>query len=810
MHKTNCYHCGNDCKRDAVIFDERHFCCNGCKTVYEILSTNDLASYYELEQSPGAIPTTINGKFNYLANEKLVEKLYDFIDNEIRIITLYIPSIHCSSCIWVLENLRKLNASIISSQVNFPKKEVRIVFNNRKTTLKQLVELLTAIGYEPSISLEDTASKKQKIDRTLLYKLGVAGFAFGNIMLLSFPEYFQSNGVWLEKYRPLFRIIIFLTTLPVVFYASNDYFISAYKGLKHKILNIDVPIALGISVLFLRSAFEILFDVGQGYFDSLAGFVFFLLLGKIFQQQTYHFLSFERDYKSYFPIAVTKITKDKSEISVSIYDVKKGDRLLIRNNELIPVDGILFSNKTQIDYSFVTGESAPVLKNSGDKIFAGGKQLLGSIEMETLRTISQSYLTQLWTNDIFSKSRNRGIKNLTDSISKQFTFIILSIALMAGIYWYFTDINMVANVVTAVLIIACPCALALSAPFALGNMLRIFGKQKIYLKNVATIESIAKIDTVIFDKTGTITTNKTNITYSGLCLSAKEKSAIKSVLRESNHPLSRMLYEHIYSIDLKKVENFKEITSQGILGTIDNQNIQLGAATFVGANNDKTPQTKVYVKINNEIKGAFSFEQAYRQDLVIVFNKLAKKFNLGILSGDNDGQHQFLKRILPAQTGFLFNQTPEDKLNYIKQLQDTGKKVLMIGDGLNDAGALAQSDVGLVISENINVFSPASDGIVDARKFSSIVALLKLSKQTISVIKYSFILSFLYNIIGLVFAITGNLSPIIAAILMPLSSISIVIFVTVTTNIIAKKYKKLKPDKYHSSSFLSELDLSHN
>ena len=810
MHKTSCYHCGNDCKRDTVFFDKLPFCCNGCKTVYEILSTNDLASYYALEQSPGSIPKKTNGKFNYLENEQLVDKLYDFIDQEVRIITLHIPSIHCSSCIWVLENIAQLNTAVIAAQVNFPKKEVRLVYNPTKATLKQLVELLSAIGYEPSIHLENNSGKKQKIDRSLLYKLGVAGFAFGNIMLLSFPEYFQSNGVWLEKYRPLFRIIIFITVLPTVFYAASDYFVSAYKGLKYGVLNIDVPIVLGILVLFIRSAFEVFFDIGPGYFDSLAGFIFFLLLGKIFQQQTYHFLSFERDYKSYFPIAVTKITAEKGEVTLSIYDVKKGDVLLIKNNELIPVDGILLSNNTQLDYSFVSGESSPVSKNAGDKIFAGGKQLLSSIEMEVSHSISQSYLTQLWSNPIFSKKTNRNIKTLTDSISKQFTLVIVGIAFLGGIYWYINDISMVANVVTAVLIVACPCALALSAPFALGNMLRILGRQKIYLKNAATIENLSKIDTVIFDKTGTITTSKTTIKYEGLNLNKSEKSALKSLFRESSHPLSRILYEHLYNADILQIKEYKEITGQGISGVVNGLSIKLGSASFVGLTNTETHETKVHVKINHTIKGAFIFNQQYRSSILSVFNVLVKNYTVGILSGDNNGQYEFLSQLLPKRTLYCFNQTPQEKLTYIKQLQESGRKVLMIGDGLNDAGALAQSDVGLVISENSSLFSPASDGIIDASKFHSIGELLKLSKQTISVVKYSFILSFLYNFIGILFAITGNLTPIVAAILMPLSSISIVIFVTVSTTVLAKKYKKSKADNYHSSPSLSELDLSHN
>jgi Cu+-exporting ATPase len=786
MLKNSCYHCGNDCDINPIYKEDKPFCCNGCKTVYEILSENDLACYYDFEQTPGKIPEEIKGKYNYLNDEKIVEKLYDFVDNEISVITFYIPHIHCSSCIWVLENLDRLNKSIISSQVNFPKKEVRITFNNSKIQLKLVVELLSSIGYEPFISLDDTVNKG-KIDRSLIYKVGVAGFAFGNIMLLSFPEYFQSNEFWLERYKPLFRVIIFIMSLPVVFYAATDYFVSAYKGLKHKILNIDVPIVLGIIVLFLRSTFEISFDVGQGYFDSLSGFVFFLLLGKLFQQQTYSFLSFERDYKSYFPIAVTKIDKNKNEKSVSVYDIKEGDRLLIRNNELIPVDGILISGFGQIDYSFVTGESMPVSKESGDKLFAGGKQLSGAIDMEALQTVSQSYLTQLWSNDIFKKESSYGIKNLTDSISKRFTIIVLLIAFVAGIYWYFIDVGMVANVVTAVLIIACPCALALSAPFALGNMLRILGKQKLYLKNTGVIEDLSKIDQVIFDKTGTITTNKTKITFNGSTLNELDIKFIKSILRASNHPLSRMLYEHLGEVPILKVTNFKEELGKGIEGIIDGNHIKLGSSDYVGGIKKNTLQTVIFLSINHDIKGKFVFDNTYREGMSTLFSELQKSFELSILTGDNEGERKYLESQLPKGTHFIFNQKPENKLNYIKQLQRAGKKVLMIGDGLNDAGALAQSDVGIALSENINVFSPASDGILDARQFKLIPRFIKLSQQTMIVIKISFVLSFLYNFIGMLFAVTGNLSPIVAAILMPLSSISIVIFVTIMTNILANK-----------------------
>ena len=791
MKTTHCYHCGDSCGDTIIFIDEKKFCCNGCKTVYEIFSENDLTSYYNFQENPGAIPIEIKGKYDFLDNKEIIEKLVDFNDDSTQIVTLYIPHIHCSSCIWVLENLHKLKPSVTSSQVNFPKKTVRISFNPITTSLKEIVLLLSSIGYEPYISLEDYDSGKKNVDRSLLYKLGIAGFAFGNVMFLSFPEYFETSEFWLEQYKNIFRWLMFIFSLPVVFYSAKDYFISAYKGLRSKILNIDVPIALGILVLFIRSLAEIIFDLGTGFFDSLTGLVFFLLLGKFFQQRTYNFLSFERDYKSYFPIAVTRITSKRKEENVQIYEVEKGDRLLIRNQELIPVDGILINGNAQIDYSFVTGEADAVSKKSGNKLFAGGKQLSGVIEMEVLASVSQSYLTQLWSNDVFKKDKSSSFKTLTDKISKNFTIFVLSIAFVSTLFWLFYDASKALNVFTAVLIIACPCAIALAAPFTLGNMLRIFGKHKFYLKNATVIEQLASINSIIFDKTGTLTTHKENtVSYEGVELNQQEKSFLKSSLRASNHPLSRTLYNTFTDVKVINISNYHEIIGQGIEVHFEENKLKLGSASFVNKNDDApTLETSIHVSFNELYKGKFIFKNSYRIGVKSLFSSLKSDYDLAVVSGDNEGERAFLSEYLPTETKFLFNQKPEDKLNVVAGFQNKNKKVAMIGDGLNDAGALAKSDVGIALSENINVFSPACDAILDASQFNKINQFLSASKKAVTIIKYCFVLSLFYNVIGLYFAVTGQLMPVIAAILMPLSSISIVVFTTISTNLLGRKFK---------------------
>ncbi|MFP2996622.1 heavy metal translocating P-type ATPase metal-binding domain-containing protein [Spongiivirga sp. MCCC 1A20706] len=800
----NCFHCGDDCEDAPVIDQDKYFCCHGCKTVYDILKESDLTYYYDLEQSPGITPSRFEGKFDFLKDEKIAKKLLEFDEQDIQITNLLIPSIHCSSCIWILEHLGKIHHGVINAQVNFPEKTVSIQFNPNYLTLFELVRLLARLGYEPYISLEDENKSKKRTDRSLIYKLGVAGFAFGNIMFLSFPEYFEVSEFWLERFKHLFRWLMFAFAVPVVFYSGQSYFTSAFKGLRSRIINIDVPIALGIGVLFIRSTIEIVLDLGTGFFDSLAGLVFFLLLGKFFQQKTYAYLSFERDYKSYFPLAVTQLVKSKNngaqeEQQTQVRELKAGDRIIIRNSELIPVDAVLISGNAFIDYSFVTGEAQPVAKVSGDKVFAGGKQEGGSIELEVVRAVEQSYLTQLWSRDIFNLGNSTPFQSLTDQISKRFTFIVLSIALSALVFWLWYAPAQALNVFTAILIVACPCAIALAAPFTLGNLLRYFGNYKLYLKNAEVIERMAQLDTLVFDKTGTLTTGtKNNITYDGQTLTNQEQSLLTSTLRSSNHPLSRALYQWLKGKNIYTLDDFEEEVGKGISGAKAEKRIYAGSYSYVNKSNSKNNPagtieqnaTRVHVATKEDYKGYYTFFSKYRAGLKNTLSSLGRSYSIIVLSGDNDSEQKILSNLLPKQTEYYFDQKPEDKLQFIKNLQKQGKKVMMLGDGLNDAGALAQSDVGLALSENINVFSPACDGILDASQFSILPTFLALSKKGISIIKYAFVFSLFYNLIGLGFAVTGHLKPVIAAILMPLSSISIVVFTTLFTYIVSKQLTK--------------------
>ncbi len=791
--KTTCYHCGEDCLEETLVFDSKSFCCVGCKSVYEILNQNDLCNYYDLEKTPGISPSkNVSKKHEYLENQEIVEKLIDFKDDERMLVTFYLPQVHCSSCVWLLENLYKLNPHVFSSRINFLKKELKLSFNYHQLSLRQLVELLTSIGYEPEINFSDTSKdKKYKIDRSLIYKLGIAGFAFGNIMMLSLPEYFGLDDIKELSFAKFFGYINILLSLPVLVYSASDYLKSAWVAVKHKTINIDIPIVLGVIALFFRSVYEIVSHQGAGYLDSLAGLIFFMLLGKVFQQKTYAVLSFERDYKSYFPISSTIIKENGEEVSIAVSELKKGDTILIRNNEIIPVDAQLIAGEAKIDNSFVTGESLPVEIKVGTKIYAGGKQKGEAIQLKVLKEISNSYLTQLWNDEAFTKQNQDQFAGITNVISKYFTLIIIAIALGSLFYWWNIDKKIAIHAFTSVLIIACPCALALSAPFTFGNVLRIFGSNKFYLKNAAVIEQLAKISAIVFDKTGTLTqAANSSISYVGDEMNNEELNAVASLLRQSSHPLSKLVFATLENYQIIETKDFEEVLGKGIVATVNGKTVKIGSSNFVEIVKEESVKTSVvYVKINEKVLGRFQLENTYRKNLKTVINQLQQYFKLHLVSGDNDSEQQRLLAYFSKENTFLFNQTPEQKLKYIKEIQQQNEKVAMIGDGLNDAGALKQSNVGISISEDVNTFSPACDAILDAAVFEKLPLFFKYAKTSINIVIASFIISFLYNIVGLSFAVQGLMSPVLAAILMPLSSITVVVFVTITTNLSAKLMK---------------------
>ncbi len=801
-----CYHCGEVCQESTVHFQEKPFCCTGCQTAFQILDESGLCSYYDLESNPGINlrNTRSRTRFDYLEDEEVISRIADFRNQQQLSVSLYIPNIHCTSCVWLLENLQKLDSGVLQSTVNFLKRELNILIDLEFTSLRKVVEQLTTIGYEPEIRLDklDTNTSKSHHNRSLWLKLGVAGFAFGNIMLFSFPDYLDSGNSGLGgQFHIFFGALNILLALPVLVYSSQDYLKSAFAALSQRGVNLDVPISIGIVALFGRSVYEIVTGTGTGYMDSFTGLIFFLLIGKLVQQKTFNRLSFNRDYKSYLPIAVNVTTTSGSERSVSLDKLVPGMEIRLRNQELVPCDSTLLSKKAYVDYSFITGESDPVEVSKGELIYAGAKLVGTSAAFRTEEEVENSYLTKLWNHEAFTNNdKELKLTSFADRISPYFTVAVLGISAVSGMYWLqAAGMEMALSVFTAVLIIACPCALALSTPFTLGSALNVLSLNGLFVKNHLLLENLSKASAVVFDKTGTLTNkNEAKVLFKGLALSSEQESLIYATCTQSVHPISRKIADFI-QVDSKSnrlPDSYYEVSGKGIFASFGGRMVCIGSRIFL-AEQTKCPLSEIpesdfngsvaHVSIDGKYLGYFGIKAGLRSGVSELLQTLKSSFLTYLISGDNEMQKEELEGYFANQRFLFFNKSPEEKLEFIKQLQAKNQKVVMIGDGLNDAGALKQSDFGIALSDDISSFSPACDAILEGESLRNLKNFIEFSQGSMNIIIMSFVLSLLYNTVGLGFAITGHLSPLVAAILMPLSSISVMVFTFLTTRYKAQK-----------------------
>ncbi|MCB0736981.1 MAG: HAD-IC family P-type ATPase, partial [Bacteroidetes bacterium] len=757
------------------------------QTVYGILSKNNLCDYYGFEENPGNElgNEVVSDEYAYLDEPDIAKDLLDYKDEQQARVRLHLPQIHCASCIWLLENLHKLNKGIIQSRVNFSKKEISISYNPSEVSLRKVVELLATFGYRPTINLDcDNQKVKKTESRKIYYQLGVAGFFFGNIMLTSFPEYFGLSGEWFTQFGSFFRWFNLICIIPVVTYSAQDYWQNALSALQTRIINLDVPIAIGIFALLGRSVYEVVSTTGPGYFDSLAGFIFFLTLGKLFQSRTYSALSFDKNFKAFFPLSTTKL-ENGLEKTVKVTDLQVGDTIKVKSNEIIPVDAALLSNDAHIDFSFVTGESAPVKKHQNDFIYAGGRQVGSAIELAVSKTVEESYLADLWRKDTEAQENKLG--TIANQVGKYFTYAVLTIATFVLTYWLFADASKAFPAFTSVLIVACPCALALSIPFTYGTAMRVLSRNGFFVKDSQLLDVLAQVRSIVFDKTGTLTESQSRTAhYIGRELTNAELSGLAAICAQSAHPVSQTILKSIkHQTNSTSVEGFTEFTGLGIEADVNGRKFQLGKAQWL--TNEDIKGTVLI--IDNQYAGHFEIEHAYRKGVFGTISQLASQFKLFLLSGDNNAEKGKFAEHFGNEHVLLFNQQPHEKLEFVQSRKADGELTSYIGDGLNDAGALAESSFGISVTDDTNNFTPASSAIILGKELNKLPTILAYVQKARRVVFWAFALSFAYNLIGMSFAVQAKLSPVVSAILMPLSSITVVAFVSIACLLIARKMK---------------------
>ncbi len=772
-----CAHCGDPCADTSISLQEKYFCCAGCQSVYEILQTHGLCDYYAMDERAGIPMRSSRFDDSYYAaldEPRVLARFTEHAGEHTVLIRFEVPGMHCASCVWLLDQLHRFDVGILRSDVDFLRKTVRVEIDTEKTKASSVARLLSSLGYEPLIHTEgnevDLDHQRRSVLRGLYMRIGVAGFAAGNVMMISISRYLAGYGGLTATLETLFSILSIALSLPVLLYSASPWYRSAIGALRHRRINLDVPVAIGISVLFVRSVVDIISGAGEGFLDSFAGLVLFLLVGRLFQQKAFDAVSFDRTYRSFFPLSVRVERKGIIEV-VPIDNVKIGDVMLVRNGEIVPCDSVLLSPLAYFDYAFVTGESLPVENTEGQIIHAGGKVVGAAATLTATRDVSQSYLASLWER-AGGKRPRRSYLELSDRFGARFTYGALAIA-AAGFLMWLPDLPMAINVLTAVLIIACPCALTIAAPVTLGTAMARLGIRGIYVKEPGTLLELTNPSVIAFDKTGTLTEPEHRLVVDSAMTSHRAWPLVQALAAHSTHPISRS----IASMDrTANVTDVVEVTGKGVTGVVNGEQITIGSADLFIEQGLMSVETRsasaaAYVAVDGELLGAVTVEPRLRTGVESLISTLRRIASVRLITGDNDRDRPLFGRLFRSDE-MSFGQGPEDKVSTIERSRSG--RVIMVGDGLNDAAAMATADASIAITDGTSTLVPACDVVMTAGELKNLPLLLKYARNMTLVIKANLIFTVFYNVLGLSLALAGVLTPVITAVLMPVSSLIVI------------------------------------
>ena len=803
MSNVKCDHCHLVFDESVMIKENKlNFCCKGCQGVYHLLQDDGLDSFYDkLGNKAISPPLEVHDDTSRFDTQSFENTFISQTQEGFKQVDLIIEGIHCAACVWLNEKVLYDTNGIVSADINFTNNKAKIIWDEDKIKLSEIILKIRSIGYNAyayDASVADEKAVQSK--RDYFIRMMVAVFASVNIMMLAVAKYTGFFTGIEDTIKNYIHIAEFILTTPVLFYSGWIFFRGAYFGLKNRILNMDFLVSSGASFTYIYSLYILFGGKGESYFDSVTMIITFVLVGKYLEVIGKKSAVDTLDkIKSSIPLEAT-IIENGVKKTLALNNIKIDDIIEIRSGEKVCIDGLIVSGEGSFDESSLTGESIPIYKKIGDTLFSGTINNDALIRYKVTKTYKDSTLNSIVTLLEDSLSSKPEIEYKANEISKGFTLTILGLSLLTFIVWYFFGIDLGFDyegvnhfeksfiVAISVIVIACPCALALATPIASLIGISELAKKGLLFKEAKFIETVAKADTLVLDKTGTITKGELKVKKSRILDDNIHKlNLLYSLLEASSHPISKSVKKYLkekYSnLELKNIFDVKNVQAKGMLAKYENVDNKI--FHLIGGNSELLKQSNISYKfdssnsvyifaINRRVVATFELEDEIKEDAKdLIEDAILNKLEVIMLTGDNEAVAEKVAKKVGIKK-YLANIDPIGKANYIKKLKEEGRVVVMAGDGINDSVALANADVSVAMGNSADITISVSDIVLLNNSLSSLQYAFKLSRRTFKFIKQNLLLSLVYNMITIPLAMAGLVIPLVAAASMSFSSLLVV------------------------------------
>lgn len=803
-----CSHCGLGVPAAAIQPDQEfQFCCQGCETVYAVIHDQGLDRYYALRNDANETgrPVQLSGRTYAEFDEPSFLALYALPrPNGLVSVHLYLQGVHCAACLWLIERVASTMDGVYDVRLDIGRSSVHIVYAPTKVRLSHIAQRLDSVGY-PSHPFRGVNREllRRKEDRALLMRIGVAGAVAGNVMLLALALYSGMFSDMESEYSSFFRWVSFVVTLPSVLWAAAVFYRGAWAGLKARLLHMDLPISIGILTGFGWGAYNTLVGRGEIYFDSLAVLIFLLLVGRWLQQRQKRRATDATELFFALAPSTARLVEDGAVRDVPIESITPGMVVEVRPGDFIPVDGDVVSGTSAVDQAVLTGEAVPIFVQTGDKVNAGTTNVSGRLRIAATGTGEQTRVGKLLLLVEDAMRRKAPIVAMADRISAYFVAVVLGLALVTIGLWWSIDAGLAIDHAVALLIVTCPCALGLATPLAVSAAIGKAARHGILIKGEDVLERLARKGMIWFDKTGTLTEGRLSVSrWHG---DDDWKGVVWAMETHSSHPIARGLVACLPEDPSVVLTNVRETFGGGVEADVGSHRVVVGNGHFVMARCgiDAVPEwvsnlteglaqeanTIVWVAVDNTVRAAIELTDPIREDAAECVRSLeAAGYTVGILSGDDERVVQSVGGRLALDPHRCFGRrTPEQKLEHIRGCAQHAH-TFMVGDGVNDAGALAEASVGIGVHGGAEACLTAADVYLARDGISLVAELVEGSRRTMRVIRRNVVFALSYNVLGVVLSMTGLINPMIAAILMPFSSLTVV-----SSSYKAKTFGEKKP-----------------